>query len=193
MVCGTTPTTVLIMKPGFSWPTAPALETTALILEPLRVEHAEEMAPVLDDPDLHTFTGGEPANLEQLRQIYGIQVLERSPDGSELWFNWILRRKDTLEAAGYVQATITLHKTATVAEVAWVLARKHQGRRFARQAASALVDWLWAMGADRIVAHVHPQHLASNAIAVAVGLHPSTTRLDGDVNWTSEETRGDRS
>lgn len=181
------------MNPGFGWPTAPTLETTALILEPLRVEHAEEMAPVLDDPLLHTFTGGEPANLEQLRQIYGIQVIERSPDGSELWFNWIVRRKDTHEAAGYVQATITFENTVMVAEAAWVLARKHQGRGFARQAASALVDWLWVVGADRIVAHVHPEHLASNAIAAAVGLHPSTAMLAGEVLWTSEETLGDRS
>ncbi|MGZ4602692.1 MAG: GNAT family N-acetyltransferase [Kineosporiaceae bacterium] len=44
-----------------------ALRGPRLDLEPLRVEHAEEMAPLLDDPELHRFIGGEPARLEQLR------------------------------------------------------------------------------------------------------------------------------
>jgi hypothetical protein len=41
------------------WPLAPVLSTERLLLEPLRVEHAEEMAPLLDDRRLHAFTGGE--------------------------------------------------------------------------------------------------------------------------------------
>ena len=36
------------------------LESERLVLEPLRVEHAEELAPLLDDPRLHEFIGGDP-------------------------------------------------------------------------------------------------------------------------------------
>lgn len=42
------------------WPTAERLETERLILEPLRIEHAEEMVLVLGDRRLYAYTGGEP-------------------------------------------------------------------------------------------------------------------------------------
>lgn len=38
--------------------TARTISTRRLDLLPLHVEHAEEMAPVLSDPALHTFIGG---------------------------------------------------------------------------------------------------------------------------------------
>ncbi|MDO5736014.1 MAG: GNAT family N-acetyltransferase [Propionibacteriaceae bacterium] len=173
------------MTPLPSWPATPVLHTDDLVLEPLRVQHAEEMAPLLDDEELHTFIGGEPATLDQLRQVYGLQVGGRSPDGTELWFNWVLRRSDTQEPAGYVQATITMEGVTVVAEVAWVVAREQQGRGLARQAATAMVQWLIASGVDQLVAHVHPDHAASNAIAAAVGLHPTATLVEGEVRWTS--------
>ncbi|HEX6920146.1 MAG TPA: GNAT family N-acetyltransferase, partial [Actinomycetes bacterium] len=44
-----------------SWVDPPPLGTRRLTLEPLRVEHADELAPVLDDRGLHTYTGGAPA------------------------------------------------------------------------------------------------------------------------------------
>ena len=56
-------------------------------LEPLRVEHADELMPVLDDSMLHTYTGGEPADLAQLRARYRRQLVGRSPDGSQHWLN----------------------------------------------------------------------------------------------------------
>ena len=43
------------------WPRAEPLTTERLALEPLRPDHAHELAPVLADPALHAFTGGEPA------------------------------------------------------------------------------------------------------------------------------------
>jgi hypothetical protein len=49
-----------------------------LVLEPLRLEHADEMAPLLDDSRLHTLTGGRPATLDELRETYAQQVAGRS-------------------------------------------------------------------------------------------------------------------
>ena len=177
------------MTPLASGHATAQLESDGLVLEPLRLQHAEEMASLLDDDALHTFIGGEPATLEQLRQVYRLQIGGRSPDGTERWFTWVLRRKDTREAAGYVQATVTLDDGVPVAEVAWVLGRRHQHRGLAHQAADAMVRWLVDSGAGRIIAHIHPEHTASEAIAEAVGLHPSDTRVDGEVRWSSTERR----
>ena len=71
------------------------LDTDRLVLEPLRVEHAEEMAPVLADEELHEFIGGRPESVDELRARYRRQARGVSDDGDERWFNWVLRRRDT--------------------------------------------------------------------------------------------------
>ena len=55
------------------------------------------------------------------------------------------------------------------AEVAWVLARRYQGRGYAAEAARSLVAALQQPG-WAVMAHVHPRHLASQGVARAAGL-----------------------
>jgi hypothetical protein len=117
------------------------LTTERLVLEPLRVEHAEEMAPVLDDPGLHDRIGGKPPTLEQLRRRYRLQVVGRSPDGSQRWLNWILRSQESGRVVGFVQATVTRDDDRRVAEIAWVVGTAAQGRGYAKEATHAMVSW----------------------------------------------------
>ncbi|HEU5485252.1 MAG TPA: GNAT family N-acetyltransferase [Microlunatus sp.] len=166
------------------------LDGSSLILEPLRVEHAVEMAPVLDDPALHTFTGGSPASLEELAGRYARWAIGRSPDGSQQWLNWIVRRRDTGLAVGTVQATVTTaiedaSQCQRVGEVAWVIAREHQHRGHAREAAHAMAGWLRAHGVDVLIAHIHPDHSASAHVARALGLAPTGDVVDGEIRWQS--------
>ena len=164
---------------------AAKLDGERLVLEPLRVTHADEMAAVLDDAALHTFTGGEPATPEQLRSRYARQVVGHSADGSEQWLNWIARDRATGAAVGYVQATVTEHEGQRSADVAWVVGVPHQGRGYAGEAAQLMADWLRREGVDVITAHVHPDHPASNAVARRLGLRPTDAMVDGEVRWTS--------
>ena len=83
------------------------LQTLRLTLEPLRVDHAGEMTPLLADRSLYAFTGGQPPSLAELRGRYQRQVTGRSPDGAEAWLNWIVRRRDDGQAVGFVQAAIS--------------------------------------------------------------------------------------
>jgi RimJ/RimL family protein N-acetyltransferase len=159
--------------------------TDRLELEPLRVDHAEEMARVLGDPALHARTGGSPPDLDQLRERYRLQSAGRSPDGSQLWMNWVVRRRDDRAALGYVQATVELAPDGA-AEVAWVVGSPHQGRGYAREAARAMVTWLQDEGVRVVVAHIAPGHAASEAVARAAGLAPTTTVVDGETRWSSE-------
>ena len=159
------------------------LETERLALDPLRVEDAGELAPLLDDPGLHTFIGGAPATVDELRERYRRQVAGWSPDGSRRWLNWVVRRRDPEAAVGTVQATVGVHDGAPVAEVAWVVAAPHQGRGYAREAAAGMVGWLAGHGVELVVAHVHPEHGASIAVARAIGLRPTARMHDGEVRW----------
>ncbi len=165
------------------WPAPVPLTTARLRLEPLRVDHAEEMAAALDDVALHTYIGGSPATPEELRARYVRQVAGWSADGSQRWFNWVLREQRTQEAVGFVQATVTSEGEVSSADVAWVVASGYQRRGLAREAAAAMVGWLREIGVDVIVAHVHPEHGASAAVAAGLGLHATDVLVDGEVRW----------
>jgi len=199
------------MDLNVEWIAAPELTSERLTLEPLQVEHATEMAALLNDVALHEFIGGEPATLDVLGQRYERQVVGHSPDGSEVWLNWVLRRRDTGEAVGTAQATITGYGDddsgdddsgdddaggaddtgardvghGTVADVAWVIAVPAQRQGYAREAAQAVVTWLGQQGIEVIAAFVHPEHEASMSVARAIGLTPTDVVVDGEVRWQS--------
>jgi len=154
-----------------------------LLLEPLRVEHAEAMACLLDDPQLHIFTGGRPATVAELRSRYAEQVVGHSADGSQRWLNWVARRQDDAQLVGFVQATVSYQDRQPRAEVAWVIGTAHQRRGYAHEAAQLIVDWLRGNGVGTIVAHIHPDHVASNSVARRIGLRPTGDLVDGEVRW----------
>jgi RimJ/RimL family protein N-acetyltransferase len=162
---------------------AERLVTDRLTLDPLRVEDADELAPLLDDPAIHAYIGGRPATADELRERYRRQVAGRSPDGSACWLNWVVRRRDSGRAIGTVQATITTQGGRRVAQVAWIVAPSHQRRGYAREAAVEMVRWLRRQRTALVVAHVHPEHEASMAVARTLGLRPTDRRVDGEVRW----------
>lgn len=45
----------------------------------------------------------------------------RSPQGHEGWWNWVVRRHDTGEVIGYVQATVERSGDDGSADLAWVI------------------------------------------------------------------------
>ena len=160
--------------------------TERLDLLPLRVEHAAEMSGVLDDPALHAFTGGTPETPEGLRARYE-RLDAGSGDPSVSWRNWVIRVRAAGELAGYVQATIAPDALGSGAEVAWVVGTPWQGRGIATEAAQGLVGWLDGQ-VDVIVAHVHPDHAASAAVAAACGLTPTDQVVDGEIRWSRSST-----
>lgn len=165
---------------------AQQIETTRLRLDPLRIEHAEEVAAVLDDPGLHKFIGGEPETVDELRARFTRQVVGHSADAGEGWLNWIVRLDGTGELAGTVQATVRRTGPRVCADVAWVVASPHQGQGIASEASIAMVDWLCDQGVNEIVALIHPDHTASSKVARRLGLVPTDDLVDGEVRWVSD-------
>ncbi|GIH94423.1 GNAT family N-acetyltransferase [Planobispora siamensis] len=155
------------------------ITTARLTLEPLAVEHAEEMAAALADPGLHTFIGGSPATAGQLRDRYARMIAGPSPGSGEQWLNWVIRLEGAL--VGYVQATVVPPR----ATVAWVVGTPWQGRGIATEAAGAMVAWLAGRGVTGFEATIHPEHAASCAVARRIGLAPTEEWEEGEVVWRS--------
>jgi RimJ/RimL family protein N-acetyltransferase len=114
-----------------------------------------------------------------LAELYGWRESRRSPDGREVWLNWIVRRRDSREAVGYAQATV--HPSH--AYVAWVIGTSWQGRGYASESAGRLVRWLRSVGVHEIRACVNPAHAASGTVALRAGLRRTAVVQDGEEVW----------
>ena len=159
--------------------------TERLDLEPLTADHAAELAPVLDDAALHEFIGGAPLPAAALARRYARLAARRSPEGHQLWGNWVMRVRDSGKSVGTVQVTMPADGPAAgPAEVAWVVGVRAQGHGYAKEAACGLVALLLEAGWT-VVAHIHPAHLASQRVARAAGLSPTEEIHDGEVRWVA--------
>ena len=152
-----------------------------LRLDPLTVDDADEMVAVLSDAALYRYTGGSPPEVEELRRRYRAQVEGTSPDGRESWHNWVVRRRSDGTAIGFVQATV--ERATGTAELAWVIGAPWQGNSYAGEAVSCLVAALRDAGSSRLLAHVHPDHPASQRVAEQAGLGRTGRLVDGEEEW----------
>jgi RimJ/RimL family protein N-acetyltransferase len=164
---------------ALSGPPIEPILTGRLCLEPLRVEHAEEMLPVLAAPELYAFIGGTPPTLPELRARYR-QMVAGPPAGPSVgWLNWVLRLQAGQQLIGTVQATVWAEPmwpadaAALRASVAWVVGAAWQGRGYATEAAAACRDFARdVLGATRLIAIIHPDNRPSQRVAEKIGLRP---------------------
>ncbi|MDX3382421.1 GNAT family N-acetyltransferase [Streptomyces niveiscabiei] len=159
---------------------AEPIRTARLGLLPLRVEYAEEMAGVLADPALYEFIGGGPGTVEEVRARYE-RLAAGAPEPGVSWLNWVVRLGEEGCLVGTVQATVV--DAGPRAEVAWVVGTPWQGRGIAGEAARGLVEWLGGMSVRTVVAHVHPEHAASAAVARGAGLVATGEWHEGEMRW----------
>jgi RimJ/RimL family protein N-acetyltransferase len=161
---------------------AEVLTTDRLTLTPLAVTDAQEMHPVLCEPELYRFTGGEAPTLQQVERRFTVQCAGTLEPGV-VWHNWIIRLREVGTAVGYVQATVT----GDVAAIAWLVGLPWPRQRIATEATTAMCTWLSTHGVEQFVAHIRPDHHASAKVAHAVGLAP-TAELDADGEriWSSQ-------
>lgn len=74
---------------------AKEMDTPRLHLEPVTEAHAEELWHLFKDADLHDFVPFEVTTLDQQHVRCARWAIGRSPDGSEIWLNWVGRDRAT--------------------------------------------------------------------------------------------------
>ena len=153
----------------------------AVRIRPPSVDDAPAMAEVLSAASLYEFTGGSPPSAAELARRYALQVVGVSPDGQEQWINEVVVLEPHDRPIGYVQATIP--SAGVPAEIAWVIGEAWQGHGYATRAAQLLVELLAGRGVTELVAHIHPENIASQKIAQRLGLQPTDLIVDGEIRW----------
>jgi ribosomal-protein-alanine N-acetyltransferase len=100
----------------------------------------------------------------------------RSPDGSELWLNWVLYDADP-QPLGYVQASVLADGRAWVA---WVLGRSAWGQGYATEAARAMLQHLVGrLQVRQALACIEQANVRSQSVAARLGFRrapPGRTR-----------------
>ncbi len=158
-------------------------------LEPLRPDHAPEMLPGLSDPAAYAFLPIDPpTDLAALQARYRRQAASRSPDGTALWLNWIIRRARDGIPLGTTQATVT----GDLATLGYHVFPAHWRQGIGRAALSATLDPVFALEDVTLArALVDTRNHASRALLASLGFTAARTieRADFFKGAPSDETR----
>ncbi len=111
-----------------------------LCLEPLEPDHAELLFDGLQNASIYDFIEDvPPQSVESLCDRYIMLARRQSPDGTEIWLNWAVWSFVEKCYVGYVQATITLKKSAIIA---YVFFPNSWGKGYAREAVTRMINYL---------------------------------------------------
>jgi ribosomal-protein-alanine N-acetyltransferase len=142
--------------------------TSRVQLEALTAAHAAELFPVLSAPAIYDYIADRPpASEAALAERYRRLESRASPDGSQQWLNWAIRRSEDRLCIGFVQATI--HREAT-ADFAFVLGPPFWGLGLAREASAAALSQLFTkFKVTSVFATVDRRNLRSSALLRRLG------------------------
>lgn len=114
------------------------IRTDRLVLEPIKVTHANEMVTVLSDLQLYDFIPQDPPDLGKLEKTYEVWARRISPDKTELWLNWAARWKDSDKLIGHFQVGYKPDE----ASIAYTVGLNFQRRGFALEALQEIIRFL---------------------------------------------------
>ncbi len=144
------------------------LRSARLDLEPLEGHHAAALFDGLAHAGLYDFIPDNPPALDSLTKRYTLLERRSSPDGTQAWLNWALKRRDDGCYCGYIQATVD-HTTRSVS-IAYLVFVPYGGKGFGREAVTAMLEHLNAHGcADRFEAQIDRRNVRSIALVEALG------------------------
>ena len=116
------------------------LHTPRLRLEPLLLHHADGLFAPLSDARLYAHVPQEPpATLEVVCERLALLSTRRSPEGDELWLNWVVCDARDGGYLGRVQATV---RADAPAYIAYELFPEHWHHGYAAEACRRMIEWL---------------------------------------------------
>ncbi len=160
------------------------LVTARCTLEPLVAAHAHEMFSVLSDPAIYEFENEPPVSEAWLTGRYERLERRRSPDGQELWLNWVVRVPGGA-LAGHVQATVF---PSAAACVAYELSSRYWRQGIGASAVTAMLEELHSgYGVDTFVAALKAANVRSLGLLRSVGFSLAREQHVAELRRESDE------
>ena len=166
------------------WP----LETERLTLRPFVENDFREFAAMQADPELarwlyHEARVGDDARAHFERKL-SLSVLHAEGD----WMSCGVVERSSAALVGdlsfhWVSAE---HKTG---EVGFIFARSHQGKGYATEAATALLDWAFAAGFHRVIGRTEVRNTPSARVLEKLGMRQEALLVENEWvkgEWQSE-------
>jgi aminoglycoside 6'-N-acetyltransferase len=165
------------------------LVTDRLTIRRFRADDADAFATYRSDPDVARYQGwGTPFTVEQARRFIA-ELDGTHPDTPAQWFQFAVTDGASGQLLGDVAAG-TDGGDPRLAVVGFTIARAHQGRGYATEALTALLDHLFLhRGKHRVSATVDTRNAASVALLERVGMRREAHHLQNawwDGEWTDE-------
>jgi RimJ/RimL family protein N-acetyltransferase len=154
-----------------------------MFLEPVTPKHAARMFGGLRDERAYRYLEeAPPESVAELQARYELLAGQISPNGKEIWLNWMCKRRGEEFYVGYVQATV--FKSDRTAQIAYHFFPAFWGQGLAREAVKAMIGAIGPLYQLReIRAYVDKRNHRSIRLVEALGFLLAKTVL-------SEETPG---
>ena len=144
------------------------LTTARLRMPPMVASDASALFPALQDERLYRYIPQDPPpTLAALEKRLAAWERRQSPDGREVWLNWVMRLSHTDALIGTLQATIRQDHTATIA---YQLFPAFWGQGLAREGCAAMLNHLGqAWPVARLLAEIDTRNDRSIHLVEALG------------------------
>lgn len=153
--------------------------TERLTLSRIAPEDVDDLVAMLLNPALYHHIGDAPASAAQARERIE-RWLRGSADPEVLWINHVARRRADGRLVGLAQAT----ESRDACEIAYLVDPSAQRRGFGREMMSEFcAELARTVKPATLTAHIKPGHAASEGVAKALGLAPTTEHVDGERVW----------
>lgn len=157
----------------------PPLQTRRLLLEPLVAAHADVLFGLLTDPRIYAWISPKPpADCETLRKVWHRNETRLSPDGSEAWLNWVVRRASDGAYVGRLDASVSSENTAT--SFGYMFFPEYWGQGYATECSQRMVEHFAHHGVHEVRAYVTLGNAASERVLVKAGFERVRVIPDND-------------
>jgi RimJ/RimL family protein N-acetyltransferase len=150
------------------------LETERLILRPPAPDDADDLARWLAEETIARWTANIPHPYSRADAEKWIADA-RHAMAAVRTLAFVIERRDEPGPIGAVG--VALDGPGKEGDIGWWVAIPHQGKGYAREAASRVVEFCFAMDVERLTAGALPDNAPSLAVARKLGMRPAGTMM----------------
>lgn len=143
------------------------LESKQLLLQPITIQDKKEVFAYRKDKEANKYQGWVPESLEDVATF--IAKVSKEFNAPESWFQFVIKDKNSQEIIGDLGVHFMGSENQQV-ELGCTLGKNHQGKGFATEAMSVVIDCLFlSLNKHRITGSIDPKNTASRQLLERLG------------------------